>query len=256
MPKRKHEGYTSTTVSLPSGKKAKLQVPRSLAGKIRVGGTGSVKSRMNATELKYLDKSCAVEAVPTSMGVPSFGGAGGGFLGSLVTIPQGTSDITRIGKRVIIKSVAGRINFSYTVQNSASGQTSATAKIFLIQDTQQNGSTTCSNSGVFTGTDANFAYPNVENQQRYKILWQKQIQVGGGAAAYWNGASVNTPTVTKQISFYKKCSIPIDFDNSATDGSMGTIRSNNIYFIVGRDASPGAGTMTLNGVARVRFIDP
>jgi len=255
MPKRKHEGYTSTTVSLPSGKKAKLQVPRSLAGKIRVGGTGTMKSRMNATELKYIDKTCATETVSTSMAVPAFG-SGTNFIGALVAIPQGTSDQNRIGKRVIVKSIAAKINFTFSPPNTTTPQSSSTVKIFLVQDTQHNGSGTCSNSAVFTGTDANLAFPNVENQQRYKVLWQKQIQLGAGTTNFWNGASISVPIINKQISFYKKCSIPVDFDTTATDGNLTTIRSNNLYFIVGREAAPGFGIVQMNGVARTRFVDP
>jgi len=101
-------------------------------------------------------------------------------------------------------------------------------------------------AGVFS-TDTPTSHVNLTNTNRYQILrrYIYSLNQTAGATTAWNGTKVN-------LKMYRKCNIPIEYDSVATDGSLATIRSNNIFVCV--DAAINSAT-TFIGNFRVRYSD-
>lgn len=193
-------------------------------------------------ELKFFDNAVNFTADVTNE-IPA--------TGQLCTIAQGDGQSNREGRKIIIKSITckGRLN-------QTPGAAATSADIFymwLVQDTQCNGAAaTVANddTGIFTaaGADASVAVRCLANGERFKILkkWAIPISAQAGVTTAYN-------TMAKNIDYYTKCHIPIEYDASATTGALTTIRSNNIFLVAGAgQASDDLITCTMT--VRLRFV--
>lgn len=194
-------------------------------------------------ELKFFDTSLSfgTDATPE---IPA--------TGQLSLIPQGDTESTRVGKNCVIRSI--QIVGSLTQVPSASATTGDIFYMYLVQDTQCNGSAATvddPNSGVITtlGNNLNSALVCLANSQRFKILkkWIIEFNTGSGVTTAYN-------TTCKKINFYKKCNIPMVFDASATTGAITTIRSNNLFLISGTSGQTD-DIIFMTGACRLRFSD-
>lgn len=214
----------------------KRTIPRSMKGLMRTAGVWGRFRGGPGSENKYFDTVgssaiAAVAAVPTT-------------IGQLNLIPQGTSESERVGRACVLKSV--QLKGTVYMEAGVSGVAETIAYIYLVQDTQCNGAAAAV-TDVFTGTDITQALVNMDNSQRFRILKKIAIPLqsqAGVTAAYNN--------VTKKFDMYKKVNIPLDF--SDTNGSISTIRSNNLFLISGTSTA-NYSACTLNAACRVRFSD-
>lgn len=208
-----------------------------LRGYARVGTayTGKYGYGSRSGEVKFLDTTTSF-AVDTTGEVPA--------TGQLNLIPQGVEESQRVGRKVTIKSIHVR-----WVVNMAATATSPTIRILLVQDTQCNGAAaTYSGVNGVLETDTVQAFRNLENSQRFIIHkdWFFPLNTGAGVTGSFNPFS-------KTIKWSKTCSIPIEFDSSATTGAIGTIRSNNLFLIA--RANVDDDLVAVNGVVRIRYTD-
>lgn len=243
--KRRYEGANLVTLhkrarSVPLGIAVKAVATKSgyvkrnqafVPGKMRIGGF----YKKSDTELKFLDT--ALSHQPDTTGeIPGTGG-------QINLIPQGDTESMRNGRKCTIKSIrvrGGIIN----ADNAASREAFV---MYLVLDTQCNGQP-AGVTDVLTSTNFGAALPNLANVERFKILRQWKINIGataGVAAAFGNAAAF--------FDVYKKCNIPLVFDNTATTGAIGTIRSNNVFLMCG--AIVGDDVFTITGTTRIRFTD-
>lgn len=221
-------------------KRRRVVVPRNLRGVARVGGYYGRFSGANA-ELKFLDTSKAITA---------FAAAGVLFDDSLNHVAQGNTESQRIGRKI----VARHLSFRGIIQSGTA--TSATEtdngyRIIVYCDKQANGAAAAATDVL--ETDSYFSFYNLANQGRFKILYDQTRVLPINAMAQTAAGAFTTLSVDYKWEIRLKMNIPIEFDNTATDGSIATIRSNNIGVLgwsVTSDAPP-----KLLYTARLRYSD-
>lgn len=169
-------------------------------------------------------------------------------LHSLNLIPQGVKENERIGRKCTITSIhfkgyinmAGASDFNFTDE---------AIRLMIVVDSQTNGSTVASNV-VLEGTSY-LAFKNMENGNRFRVLYDKTIAVNCSAGSY-DGTTDKFAATGTMFSFYKNLSVPIFWNAASEDGSLATIRSNNIsFFLLGKTGS----ICTVRYNCRVRYKD-
>lgn len=187
-------------------------------------------------ELKFFDTALAF-AFDSTGEVPA--------TGQLALIPQGDTESTRDGRQAVIKSIQIRGNmFNTTALWGNAAEVAPIVYLYLVLDTQCNGAAAAI-TDVFTSNAMHSAMLNLNNSSRFRILkaWQWNATPYAGVTTAFNGN-------IKQIEFYKKCNIKMDW--SSTTGAIGEIRSNNIFLCAG--ASNGDDIITFSGNCRLRFV--
>ncbi len=187
-------------------------------------------------ELKFFDRtvdsnglSAAGIIIPTS--------------GSLNIVVQGTDEVERIGRKIVIRSIMWRwlITVPQTLNPS---DTTSTVRLMLVLDKQCNG--TIINPTDVTET-ANFqSFNNLVNKGRFRILMDRMITVNSTSGT---DTATGFGRASKPGSFYMKCAIPIEY--SQPTGAMTSIRSNNLTCL----AFDGEGHAILDSIVRCRFTD-
>lgn len=173
----------------------------------------------------------------------------GAVLDSINEIPQGVTEITRVGRKAVIKSLA----YNYSVIAPETGDTATPAhgsqvRIILFQDKQCNGTTAAVEDILET---ANYkSYYNLVNSGRFKILMDRTHNINYHTlAAGPTAAKFSQSEHQQHYTFYKKLNVPIEFD--ATSGAITTIRSNNFGILtISKETSPN-----LSSKWRLRFTD-
>ncbi len=160
-------------------------------------------------------------------------------------IPQGVTESTRIGRKCTVKAINWRFTMTLDSNaNFANGQD--VVRVILYLDKQCNGATAV-NTQILESSNVH-SFNNLANKSRFRTLMDRTYDLYkfGGAPS---GAAYATGEYGVTDSLYKKCNIPIEFDN--TTGAITEIRSNNI----------GVMLCTFTGIAsftskmRLRFSD-
>ncbi len=167
---------------------------------------------------------------------------------SLNHIVQDTSENGRIGRKCTIRS----INWKYQiilpeVDAQATPSSSDTLRIIMYLDKQCNGAI-ATVLGILETTDLH-SFRNLAESQRFSILFDKTVAINYQGLASDGAGLVSQALVNFDDAWYKKVSIPIEF--TGTDGTMATIRSNNLGVLL---ISTGANVQFLS-VVRLRFSD-
>jgi len=163
--------------------------------------------------------------------------------GQLCLIPQGVTDVTRVGRKATVKSIQIQGEISFT---PGAGATACNhCVLYLILDTQCNGAA-ATQTDLFTTAAVYDSLPNMNNQGRFTIMkkWVMKMEPKAGASTALN-------TDKKWIAYYKKCNIPLIW--SANTGAITEIRSNNLFLYAGAGTNDDLATM--NGVCRLRIDD-
>jgi len=158
-------------------------------------------------------------------------------LTQLTDIEQGDTIDTRTGNSILIKSIF--------IQGCLQDQnTDWEVKFFLIQDRQQVADTTPTVGNIFEDADPAHPLLNRSTLGRFKILYSTRI---------YTRKSVESGDAMV-IRMYKKCSIPVRYNGSATSD----IQKNGIYWVtlyknLEETGSHDWGTGSL--MARLNYID-
>lgn len=168
--------------------------------------------------------------------------------GQLCLIPQGDTENTRDGRKCTVESVQIRARAIFA-PGAASGAT--ITHVYLIQDTQCNGAAAAAGD-VFVNaanppvasTNFTSGMLNLTNSGRFRILkhWVHNWNSQAGVTTAYNN-------VEKQIEFFKKCKIPLQF--SSTTGALTEIKSNNLFLMAGNSGADDL--VSWNGTCRLRF---
>ncbi len=165
--------------------------------------------------------------------------------GSLVTIAQGVTESTRVGRKCTIKRILFRYECGLIAVNQGTGIPDV-IRVILYIDKQANG-LTITNTDLVESDDYQ-SFNNLANSGRFRVLMDRthslQMTAGG-----WDGTGVDFPATVASFSFYKKCAIPLEF--SGTTGALTELRSNNINLMV----CSKNGTSFFNSKMRFRFSD-
>nr|QXP07709.1 MAG: putative capsid protein [Arizlama virus] len=194
-------------------------------------------------ELKFFDTALSFQ-VDNTAEIPA--------TGQLALIPQDDTQSGRDGNKAFIKSIDIHGIMAYDPAASASSVTGTVVFMYLMQDTQCNGTAATvadANSGIFTTNNLATANHTLANKDRFRVLKKWVIPFNPGA-----GVSTAYVGMMKPFSIHKKCSIPIMYDASVTTGALTSIRSNNIFLVAGTGGL-GDDQVTVNGTCRLRFSD-
>ncbi len=198
----------------------------------------------NGGELKFHDVDVDQAAADLSAGVIQ-------NAGTLNIIAQGTTESERVGRKCIIKSIMWRSNIRQAgLSNANSVQGSDTWRIIIYLDKQCNGATAAVTDILETADYQSFR--NLSNVGRFQTLMDLTFIIHPSPCA---GDSATNDQGRNEVnkSFYKKCDIKLEYDNSATTGALTSIRSNNIGMLI---ISKGVeSVISLDSKIRMRFSD-
>ncbi len=168
--------------------------------------------------------------------------------GSVNLIAQNTTEIGRIGRKCVIKSINWRFQVTLPQQVDAADISGGdTYRLIMYLDKQCNGATAAV-TGILESTDFQ-SFNNLANKSRFRILMDRVYTLNRMVAGTDGASTIGTPIFLVNDSFYKNCNIPLEFDAAA--GAITEIRSNNI----GVMAITLNGTAALNSKLRLRFSD-
>ena len=201
-------------------------------GRYAVGGRGG--------ELKFLDLDLDDATVAAGAVIQ----AGG----TINVIEQGVTESQRVGRKCTIKS----INWRYQVRipeydDQANPDPGDTVRVILYLDKQCNGAT-AANTDILESADFQ-SFRNLANSGRFVILHDKVFSMNHFGVGSATAGNLSTGEVVKNATFFKKCNIPIEFNN--TTGAIAEIRSNNLGVLI----CGQSGVAGFNSKIRLRFSD-
>ncbi len=160
-------------------------------------------------------------------------------------IAQGTSEIQRIGRKCTIKSINWRMTFALPTTATAAS-TSDVTRVILYHDKQCNGAT-ATVTGILESTDYQ-SFNNLANKNRFTTLMDKTVtNVCKAGSGRGTTDTLSYADDIKEMTFFKKCDIPIEFDSVA--GAITEIRSNNLGVLT----ISRSGLTTFASKMRLRF---
>lgn len=229
---------------------------------VRTGGNyNQVRKRRNprtgrylvgsGPERKFVDTVLGNVTTSTlSIGTNSAGDSGTPTLvpGQLLNgLLQGTDSTTRIGRKIIMTSIQGRITL--TCQNNAAGAIPAgtlggQVRLIVFMDNQTNGLIPALSDVMLNATNQFIQSPyNLNNRERFRVLYDKirMIDPQNQQSCYFK--------------LYKKLNAPVIF-NAGNAGTVADIQTGSIYFAIGTNVQSTIGS-TCDGTAiwRIRFKD-
>ncbi len=245
MPKRKRayqSGY-SELGAYRSRKRRKTSrgIRGAQRGYVRTGGYYGRYSGLagNRAEKKFHDLDFDDAVIAAGMNVST----------AMLTIPEGNGEQERIGRAITITNIGIKYDISLPSTPSAAN-TRDVVRFMVVQDKQCNGALPAALDLLETADYQSFN--NLANSRRFRVLMDRNYSLtckAGSGRGATDTLSYGFDSV--QDTFYKKCNIQIEYDNSATDGTIGTIRSNNIFLVVGTRQ----GLATFASKIRFRFTD-
>jgi len=183
---------------------------------------------------------------------------------SFCLIPQGDLNHQRNGAKIMLTKLTFRYGLMVDTNSNAVlanlVQTSSTWRVILYIDTQTNGAA----AGIGDVFDTSIAnehafdvYNNLYNTGRFKTLMDKYINLDGVAPTFNSDSKIYVQA--GQMKEFKKTiplNLPVTF--TGTDGTIGTIRTNNIGCFVFCNSFGGSSDATQRKFAyrfRLRFTD-
>ncbi len=208
-------------------------------GQDRVGGFYGRYAGRNA-ELKFHDVDVDDAAVATTGTIQTNG--------TINVIPQGVTEITRVGRKCTIRGVHWRYTVKLPEQDAgATPNPGGSIRVILYLDKQCNG-TTAAVLDILESTSIR-SFRNLSNSGRFVILCDKLHNVSYAGMASDNAGVVSQGARNWQHTFNKAVNTPLEFD--AASGAIGTIRSNNFGILLISEV----GAMSFTSKIRLRFSD-
>ncbi len=163
-----------------------------------------------------------------------------------LTIPQGVTESTRVGRKIMIWSVSFR--FTVTVPVGSDNQEYDFVRIIVYKDKQCNGEIPLV-TDLLESTAWN-SENNLANKGRFQFLYDKKVHITHNNACY-DGATISASGGQKHFQFtkYFKGGIPIEF--TSTTGALSERTSNDINVM----AISSQGVGSLYQKCRTRYTD-
>jgi len=185
-------------------------------------------------EKKYLDVGPVTAASIATNGT---------VIDSFNKIPQGTTDITRVGNKVNITNWNMRIAIS--LDDAGTGQIiNGNVRCIFYVDKQCNGATAAA-TDILTSAASITSFRNMDQVDRFIILKEKWIHLTVASA----NALHTMEGSSRWYNFSKKLNLPVHF--SSTTGAITEIRSNNLGVLFISDLA----SINLTYKSRVKFVD-
>lgn len=192
---------------------------------IRSGG----RMPANSGELKNLDVSSTtlITAAQTT-----------GNLLLLNGVAQGTTAVTRLGRRITMKSIYIRINNALAATTAGASP----LRYLVVYDKQANATAPGATDVVVA--DAIVNPNNLSNSRRFVTLmdWMPEQGLGTGG-----------PVACSHV-FYKKINLPVEF-NAGSAGTVGDIQTGSVYVFVWQNGGLITAAPTQAFYSRIRYSD-
>lgn len=172
-------------------------------------------------ELKFLDKTH-----PSADPIP----AAGQIIPSILLIPQGDGHDQRIGRKVFLNKIHQSINI--TLKNvpatQPDGQVSDVVRVIMYMDTQTNGA--AATVAMILATATYDAWRNLNNSERFKILYDKTIVLNRAAVVGAAAGAYDAIEISRSIQIHKNLNnMPITYDPVVgVEGTIDEMKQNNI----------------------------
>lgn len=189
--------------------------------------TGGLQLHATNVEKKFVDTATTTDVTTTA------------FIGAMNIMAQGTSASTRIGQRILCKSIELRGIFE---RENPATTTTEDFRIMVLYDRQANGALPAATDILVTAAPT--AFRNMGSTERFYCLLDEHIDIStpeGGRATlpYHKFIKINLPTVF----------------NASNAGTIADITSGSlILFYVGNNAA-GADDINCLMNMRVRYTD-
>lgn len=198
------------------------------------GRFGSGRGQGAQIEKKFYD---------TALTLAGSGGAASSTNGNgqlLVGMAQGTTASTRIGQKIVVKSIQIKLGFTL----AAGAVDTDIHHVYLVQDTQCNGTQAAIADVFINSGDMGLEMRTMENGARFKILkhFVVRLNADAGVAAAFGGDY-------QQEECFIKTNIPVTYNAAA--GAIAEIKTNHLFLVYGSSN----GTATVAGNARIRYTD-
>lgn len=173
-------------------------------------------------------------------------------------IAQGTSMITRIGNRILIKKIMirGQINMVPATTGAVVADASNWVKLIIVLDTQNNATdnstTMAASGGLFNGTLWD-DFRNLYRVGRYRILHESVVDLKSDIIVNTAGTDYAQTGCVKPIEIIIPCNIIIEYNQNATTGAITTMPSNAIY--LGYVRKGGTANPVISYASRIRYKD-
>ncbi len=195
-------------------------------------------SKISLGELKFHDLDIDDSVVATGGNIAE---------DSVLTIAQGTSESTRIGRKVVVRGIGWRFRVSLPLTSDPQ-ETSDVIRVILYLDKQTNGAT-ATVTGILESNDFQ-SFNNLANKSRFRTLMDRTYDIVASAGSF-DGTNDQFGENTVSDTFFKNVNIPIEYDNSLTTGAITTMRSNNIGVLL----LSHSGNAGFASKMRIRFSD-
>lgn len=195
---------------------------------------GAIAPYGGRRELKYVDTTLSNLACDTT-----------GSVTALNLLAVGDDNTSRDGRQVTIKSVQlkGLIAPLDGDTNAAKG------RLLIVWDNAVNSGTIATIAQILTSATS-FAFPLVDNANRFTILWDSNYAVGGGSTVATQSYT-QAPQVFS-VDYYRKIDQVTQY--SGTTAAIGSIQNGGLLLVTVGSQGAGLGP-AFNGQARVRFTD-
>lgn len=151
---------------------------------------------------------------------------------------QGTTASTRLGRRIIMKSL-----FMKYVATMAATSTLSTALRFLVVYDKQTNATAPTVTDILL-SDLFSSPMNLSNSRRFKVLVDKIVPCIGTAGPQ-----------SVAFNIYKKINLPVEF-NTGSAGTVGDIQTGSVYILCQvSGVNIGVAEPLNNMYTRIRFSD-
>jgi len=162
---------------------------------------------------------------------------------SLVLIPQGVTESTRIGREVLITRIQLLGHLIWRTDMTDAQYSQAKIRILLVLDKQANGAS-AGWTTLFSSDSAN-AFKNPANQERFEILqdWILLPEFGSGSTAH------TSPAI--QMEYDEECEIVVQWNGA--DGAITELQSNNLLVMAKSNDGDDIHTWVANW--RVNYSD-
>jgi len=171
---------------------------------------------------KYFDTAITADAVST------------GTIVQLTSIAAGTTALTRVGNKVMMKSATIRLALALEgVLNNIN------ARFMLVVDRQPNAATFAIASLLEAPTVESM--PAIINKSRFKILWDHVV-----TANDFGGASVTKAFIKHFVKIPEECNLTTYFDGTAAIPT-----TNSLVLVYLSDTAAGTTDLDVAGVVRI-----
>jgi len=217
-------------MGMPQQAMRSTYIPRGLSGTSQQAmRTGGWADPVRGGEMKFVDVSVSAA---TAIGAATFSAAQ-----LLNGIQQGSDATNRVGRKINLKSLYLRYNFSLSATSTNGG----TCRILVVYDKQANAAAPAITDILLA--DAFTSPNNLSNRDRFVTLVD-HVTPSIGTAANWAVADV----------CYRKINLETMF-NSGNAGTIGDITSGSVYCFYAQSGAIGTAAPALTYRARIKFTD-